>query len=479
MGQEITVVQQVRQTLDKMRPELVSVLPAHLPVEAFVRITQTALQQNPDLQQCSVRSVVAAATKCAEAGLQPDGEEAALVAYNVKVSKRGEPDRWEKQAKFLPMVRGIRNQVIRSGMVKDWKVRIVYSQDKFRHIDGDVEVLEHEPAYAEGDYPVLVYSIGYLENGEISRHVMRMATVNKIRARSRSKDNGPWVTDTDEMIKKTCLKQHGKALPKAKEDLARQRIETSLRALDEAEGVLEVEHSPATDAPRLASHEAATQRLREAVETSAFDDPADDRFAGAVDAQSTPVQPEQPKRTRAPRKSPSERLAEAEGRKPSAPLREQLEASVEAERGNGRSAPAAAAQQQAAPSLSTPEPAGQSVSSAANAESPFDPDAYQDDGRDYAFEDEMRAEPAGFRDQAPEPASGQEREDRAAFRDGWNTRFQGKVRVPPRTLDQAKLVQAWMNGYDSAQKTIDLGNTPGSPQASKIMCDNLISRLYP
>jgi hypothetical protein len=36
-----------------------------------------------------------------------------------------------------------------------------------------------------------------------------------------------------------------------------------------------------------------------------------------------------------------------------------------------------------------------------------------------------------------------------------------------------------MDGYDAAQKTIDLKNQPGSPQASKIMCDNLISRLYP
>lgn len=480
MGQEITVVQQVRQTLDKMRPELVSVLPAHLPVEAFVRITQTALQQNPDLQTCTPRSIIAAATKAAEAGLQPDGEEGAMVAYNVKIKYRDEDgrerERWEKQAKFLPMVRGIRNQVQRSGMVKDWKVRIVYSQDKFRHIDGDVEVLEHEPAYVEGDYPVMVYSIAYLENGEISRHVMRMDTVNKIRMRSRSKDGGPWVSDTEEMVKKTCLKQHSKALPKAKEDLARQRIETTLRALDDAEGVVDQGRLESYEAPRLTSHEAATQKLREAVEVSAFDEPADDRFAGTAPAQPAQEAPKQPRK----RKTANERLAEAEAGRT----------------GNGRPAPTAAAQQTAAPLSSTPAPAGRSDSPAAPAASPSDAVAYQDDGRDYDFEQQAAladqyadadvdyqpdepAEPQGFRGQSvPGPAD--ERPEPAAFRLGWNQRFDGKPRVPPRDkITSGVQAAAFMKGYDAAQRSVDIGNTPGTPQASYIMCSNMISKLYP
>lgn len=455
MSNELTVVQQVRHQLDKMRPELASVLPSHLPVEAFVRITQTALQVNSELQACTMRSVIAAATKCAEAGLQPDGEEGALIAYNVKVSKKGHPDAWEKQAKFLPMVRGIRNQVMRSGVVKDWKVRLVYSQDYFDHEDGDVERLVHKPAYQEGDYPILVYSIAYLENGEISRHVMRMDTVNKIRARSRSKDNGPWVTDTAEMIKKTCLKQHSKALPKAKEDMARQRTETMLRALDDAEGVVDVEHAPAYDAPRLSSHEAATQRLREAVETEAFDGPVDDRVAAMVNGHTA-----EPPRATKKRKTANERLAEAEAGRT----------------GNGHAAPAAAPQQAAAPSSSTPAPAGRSASPAPAAELSSD-----DDGRDIAYEQEMseNPEPAGFRDAEPEDEGEDERAEPAAFRDGWNSRFAAKTRVPPRTLTRGAEVQAWMAGYDAAQKTVDINNAPGTPQASRIMCDNMISKLYP
>ena len=42
---------------------------------------------------------------------------------------------------------------------------------------------------------------------------MRKDQVEKIKARSRSSNNGPWVTDTEEMWKKTCLRRHSKDLP--------------------------------------------------------------------------------------------------------------------------------------------------------------------------------------------------------------------------------------------------------------------------
>lgn len=485
MGNEITVVHQVRQAMDKMRPELASVLPAHLSVERFVRITQTALQVNPDLQECTPRSIIAAATKCAEAGLQPDGEEGALVAYNVKVKRRGENglmvESWEKQAKFLPMVRGIRNQVQRSGAVKDWKVRLVYSQDYFKHVDGDVEQLIHEPAYVDGDHIVKVYSIAYLENGELSRHVMRMEAVNKIRARSRSKESGPWVSDTGEMVKKTCLKQHSKALPKAKDDLERQRTQVMLQSLDDAEGVVDVGHQiAAPDAPRLSHHQVATQRLREAAEADTFDK-IEDGEQFAPDNLPNPA-PEAPKRTRAPRKSANERLAEAEGRAPSGLVdtsknnTAQVSQHMGGRSGNGQPAPAAAVQQQAGPLSSTQAPAGRSDSHADTAEPSFD-----DDARDFEFEQQMseNPEPNGFRDAEPEPTAPHTRPEARAFSAGWDARFKGVTRVPPRTLDHAKDVQAWMNGYDSAQKTVNIGNQPQTPQASRIMCDNMISKLYP
>jgi recombination protein RecT len=429
MGQELTIVQSVRQTLDRMQPELRAVLPAHIEAPAFTRVAQTAIQMNPDLQQCTTRSLVAACTRLAEIGLQPDGIDAAIVAYNVKVSKRGEPDRWEKQAKAMPMVAGIRDLVRRSGMVREWKVRLVYSQDHFRHIDGDVEMLEHIPEYADGDRVAKVYSIAYDNDGQVmSRHVMRIDAVEKIRRRSRSPDNGPWVTDTEEMIKKTCLRQHSKALPKAKDDLQRERFMGAIRALDDAEDTLALDRGPvsaALPAPAMSVQDAARRRLAEAVESSALD----------VEEEQPTAAPAASKAARK-RKTADERLAEANaGAKP-------------------KEAPAASP----APQETVSQPP-------------------VDDARDLTYEREMSENPA------PEPEFGREAADQdepevEAFRDGWRARSTSKTRVPPRTITQQDVAQAWIAGYDALQKTIDIGNAPRDVDASEAMLSRMIDKQF-
>jgi recombination protein RecT len=466
MGQELTVVQSVRQTLDRMQPELRAVLPAHIEAPAFTRVSQTAIQMNPDLQQCTTRSLVAACTRLAEIGLQPDGIDAAIVAYNVKVSKRGEPDRWEKQAKAMPMVAGIRDLVRRSGMVREWKVRLVYSQDHFRHIDGDVETLEHIPEYVDGDRIVKVYAIAYDNDGRVmSRHVMRIEAVEKIRRRSRSPENGPWVTDYEEMVKKTALRQHSKALPKAKDDLQRERFMGAIRALDEAEDVLALDRGPVAAAlPAMSVQDAARRRLAEAVESSALDDDGGrQEVHGLPDDHITPPPPPAAPKVPRKRKTADERLAEANAGKV----------------GNGRPASAAAAQSTASPKgkIEIISQEGLTVETRE-----FLP---HDEGRDFTYEDEQRAavesenpEPSGFRDQAEPMADDEEDPEVQAYRQGWHTRLAGQVRVPPRTLDIGAEVECWFAGYDAAQKTVDIGNAPRDQNASEAILSRAIDRHF-
>jgi recombination protein RecT len=435
MGQELTVVQSVRQTLDKMTPEMRAVLPAHIEPAAFIRIAQTAIQNNPELQECTTRSLVASCTRLAEIGLQADGVEAALVVYNVKVKTR-DGERWEKQAKPMPMVAGIRDLVRRSGMVREWKVRLVYSQDHFRHIDGDVETLEHIPEYVDEDRIVKVYSIAYDNDGRVmSRHVMRIDAVDKIRRRSRSADKGPWVTDYEEMVKKTCLRQHSKALPKAKDDLQRERFMGAIRALDEAEDVLSLDRGPvsaALPAPEMSVQDAARRRLAEAVESSAL--------GGDEERQAPAVEKAAPKATRK-RRTADERLAEANA---------------------GKQAPG------------RPEPSVAAVA-------PSQPD----EARDMTYEDEQRAAvesenpaPSGFRDQAAAQTDDEEDPEVQAYRAGWHARFSSKSRVPPRTLDIGAEVECWFAGYDAAQKTVDVGNAPRDQNASEAMLNRAIDRHF-
>ena len=165
----------------------------------------------------------------------------------------------------------LRDLVRRSGLVRDWKFRSVYSQDTFEHIDGDVERLTHIPAHAPNDRLVKVYSIAYLENGEISRCVMTIEEVEAIRRRSRSPDFGPWKTDYPQMAMKSCGRRHYKALPRAKDDIARQRIMGAVRALDYADGKL--------NADRLLSVPARAKDATDASVEEAFRNNANSRVA--------------------------------------------------------------------------------------------------------------------------------------------------------------------------------------------------------
>jgi phage RecT family recombinase len=455
-SRELTIAKRIGGALQRMQPEYRAVLPAHITPEAFTRVAQTAIGMNEDLQKCTPKSLIAACTKLAEVGLLPDGDEAAIVAYNVKVSRKGEPDRWEKQAKAMPMVRGIRNLVRNSGMVKDWKVRLVYSEDKFRHIDGDTELLEHEPAYVEGDRVVKVYSIAYLENGEISRHVMRIDAVDKIRRRSRSADKGPWDTDYEEMVKKTCLRQHSKALPKAKDDLNRQRVVGAIRALDEAEDVLQLENGAQQHAQLEAPanmHHAAAKRLAQVAEAAVFDDIEDEQ-----QPVETPIAaPAAPKATRK-RRSTSERIAD----------------------------------NLAAVNAKQPPAASPAPQTAKNGAPPID------EARDMDFERDLKHSQQAM-DEArsgslnpsvpddddrfpgdPVPAEefdGEDPEERA-YRDGWHARSKGQTRLPPRDITTREEVAAYLDGWDAYDKAAKINNAPKTAADSEAMLDTMVSKVF-
>ena len=64
-----------RQELGGMEEQFKAALPAHIPVERFMRVLMTAIQNNPDLLGVERRSLWNAAMKAAQDGLLPDGRE--------------------------------------------------------------------------------------------------------------------------------------------------------------------------------------------------------------------------------------------------------------------------------------------------------------------------------------------------------------------------------------------------------------------
>ncbi len=194
---------QFRDYLDARRGNLATVLPKHLTPERVIKIALAAYSKTPKLRECSMDSVYAAVLQAAELGLEPGGAlgHAYLVPYG-------------QTCTFIPGYRGLIELARRSGEIESIEAHVVYERDTFKLRFGLDLTLEHEP-YLDGDPGKLrfVYGIARLKGGERQVEVMTKAQIDAIRARSRSGNNGPWVSDYEEMARKTVVRRLCKYLP--------------------------------------------------------------------------------------------------------------------------------------------------------------------------------------------------------------------------------------------------------------------------
>jgi recombination protein RecT len=180
--------------------EFRAALPAHIPVERFMRVVTTAVTSNPDLLNADRRSLFESATKAAQDGLLPDGRDGALVIFKGKVQ-------------WMPMIGGILKKVRNSGELLSISAYVAYSNDEFIYELGDEENIKHRPALENRGTPRLVYAIAKTKDGGIYREVMTVLEIEKVRSVSRAGQSGPWVQWWDEMAKKTVLRRLAKRLP--------------------------------------------------------------------------------------------------------------------------------------------------------------------------------------------------------------------------------------------------------------------------
>jgi recombination protein RecT len=199
---QLTVVDSIR----KMEPEFHAALPKHIPSERFTRNAITAVNGNPDLLNPDIdkRSLFSAVMKAAQDGLVLDNREAALVTFNTKNGK---------QVSYMPMIAGIMKKVRQSGDISVISVQVVKENDSFDYELGDNERMTHKPALTNRGKTIGAYSIVTFKDGEKSREWMDVDQIEAVRKRSRTSNAGPWVTDFDEMARKTVFRRHAKRRP--------------------------------------------------------------------------------------------------------------------------------------------------------------------------------------------------------------------------------------------------------------------------
>lgn len=197
-----------RSFLEKQKAQLAAALPKHIQPDRMIRLACTEFAKNPLLQKCTPVSVFGAIIQASQLGLEIGVlGQAYLVPY-----RNNKANTYEAQ--FIPGYKGLIALARRSGEVSSIETHIVYERDTFELTLGVESSIKHVP-YLEGDRgrARIVYGVAKFKDGGYHLEWMSMSDVDKIRARSKARDSGPWVTDYDQMVRKTLIRRMANYLP--------------------------------------------------------------------------------------------------------------------------------------------------------------------------------------------------------------------------------------------------------------------------
>lgn len=240
--------QTLKDLLTKAAPSLAAVAPKHLTPERLVKIALSATSRMPSLLACSPASILRAVMQGAEMGLEVGGllGDAYLVPFQNKHTKLTE-------AICIPGYRGLIRLARNSGQLTSIEAHVVYEHDIFELEYGLDARLVHRPNMLAGRGEVTcAYAIARFKDGGHQIEVMTRADLDAIRGRSQAANDGPWVTDTAEMQRKTVVRRLCKYLPLSPELVKALSVEESMdRGELQTIDVSLIEETPTGEAPSI------------------------------------------------------------------------------------------------------------------------------------------------------------------------------------------------------------------------------------
>lgn len=214
----------VAKLLNKNREAILRTLPAGFNYDRLCRVVVNAVSATPKLAECTPASIFLESVKAFSIGLEPNGvlREGYLVPYKDK-------------ATFLPSYIGLTHLAMRSGNVSMVYARLVHEDDKFEIKLGTSQSIEHVPNLDTPSKLHGVYAVVQYKDGHVDFEYMSIKEVEEVRARSRASGAGPWVTDFNEMAKKTVVKRLLKRVPMSVEVAQAVQIDNHFERPDIAE----------------------------------------------------------------------------------------------------------------------------------------------------------------------------------------------------------------------------------------------------
>lgn len=235
---QVTTLGSVKDTSDLIRralPTLSSALPRHVEPERFAQTMITMVRNTPRLLECTRGSFMLSVIQCATLGLEPALGQAHIIPYRNR-------SQGIVEANFQPDYKGLVQLALRTGRYDAIEAIPVYAKDEFTYERGLNPTLRHVPSLEpEPGEVTFLYAIAWPKEGQPSWEVMSRAQVEDIRKRSKSSGDGPWVTDWEQMARKTVFRRLTKWLELSPEARIAVEADTMLEAgrRDEAQALLD------------------------------------------------------------------------------------------------------------------------------------------------------------------------------------------------------------------------------------------------
>lgn len=211
MSNEVRTTTDLKGFLTKHQDAINQVAAKSITPDRMVRLVCAAASRQPELAKCSPVSILRAMMQSAELGLEvcSGTNEAYLVSYYNKKANTTE-------AQFIPGYQGLVKLAVESGKVRNIEARVVYENDTFDYELGMQPKISHKPTLKNRGEVLAFYAVAHLTDGSVQFDLMTKEEVDAIKGRSKASGFGPWVTDYNEMAKKTVVRRLYKMLPKSK-----------------------------------------------------------------------------------------------------------------------------------------------------------------------------------------------------------------------------------------------------------------------
>ena len=193
-------------TGDKMREQFAMALPKHLSPERFCRVAITALSRMPKLAECTQESFFRCLLDLSAFGLEPDGRRAHLIPY-------------KDQCTLVIDWKGLAELAMRSGIIAKLHADIVCENDVFAYDMGEIKTHSIDYRRPRGEM-YAAYAMAVTKDGPVFVAVLNKDEIDAIMKRSQGykaaiqyHKSHPWLTDYNEMAKKTAFRRLAKWLP--------------------------------------------------------------------------------------------------------------------------------------------------------------------------------------------------------------------------------------------------------------------------